>query len=73
MLMVNQVFPMKKQVPLEGLYLSQRLRELATEIGRSVVLSDFLTDKNGAVAKAGKEAHFQIFHSRVDLLYIISY
>ncbi len=60
MLMVNQVFPVKKQVPLEGLYLGQRLREMATEIGRSVVLTDFLTDKNGVVAKLGKDAHFQI-------------
>ena len=60
MLMINQVFPIKKQAPLEGLYLDQRLREMATEIGRSVVLTDFLTDKNGVVAKAGKDGNFQI-------------
>lgn len=57
---VEQVFPMKKQVPLEGLYLDQRLMEMATEIGRSLVLTDFLIDKNGVVAKAGKDGHFQI-------------
>ena len=60
MLKVNQVFPVKKQVPLEGLYLDQRLMEMAREIGRSLVLTDFLTDKNGVVAKASKDGHFQI-------------
>ena len=60
MLMINQVFPVKKQVPLEGLYLDQGLQDMAAEIGRSVVLTDYLTDKNGVVAKAGKDGHFQI-------------
>jgi riboflavin biosynthesis pyrimidine reductase len=60
MLKVNQVFPLKKQAPLEGLYLDERLREMATEIGRSLVLTDFLTDKNGVVAKAGQDVQFQI-------------
>jgi hypothetical protein len=44
--MINQVFPVKRQVPLEGLYLDQRLMERAAEIGKSLVLTDFLTDKN---------------------------
>src|SRR5574341_1548623 len=60
MLMINQVFPVKKQVPLEGLYLSQRLMDIAAELGRHVVLTDFLTDKNGVVAKATKDGHFEI-------------
>jgi len=60
MLKIKQVLPAKKQVPLEGLYLDQRLMEMATEIGRSVVFADFLTDKNGVVAKAGKDGQFQI-------------
>src|SRR5262245_44035511 len=60
MLMIDQVFPVKKQVPLEGLYLGQRLIDIATEMGRRVVLTDFLTDKNGVVAKATKDAHFEI-------------
>jgi riboflavin biosynthesis pyrimidine reductase len=58
--MINQVFPVKKQVLLEGLYLGQRLMDLAAEIGRSVVLTDFLTDKNGVVAKVTKAAQFEI-------------
>ena len=60
MLMINQVFPEEKQVPLVGLYLGQRLMEMAAEIGRHVVLTDYLTDKNGVVAKATKDAHFEI-------------
>jgi len=60
MLKVNQVFPVKKQVPLQGLYLDQRLRELAAEIGRSLVLTNFLTDKNGVVSKADQDGRFQI-------------
>ena len=58
--MINQVFPVKRQVPLEGLYLDQRLMERAAEIGRSLVLTDFLTDKNGVIAKATKDGHFEI-------------
>src|SRR5215475_3179245 len=60
MLMINQEFPVKKQVPLEGLYLGQRLVELAAEIHRHVVLTDYLTDKAGVVAKATKNHHFEI-------------
>jgi hypothetical protein len=54
------VFPVKKQVPLEGLYLDQKLLDLAAHMGRSLVLTDYLTDKNGVVAKAGKKGQFQI-------------
>jgi len=60
MRMINQVFPAKKQVPLERLYLGQRLMEIAVELGRGVVFTDFLTDKNGVVAKATQGAHFEI-------------
>ena len=60
MRMIDQVFPVKKQVPLEGLYLDQKLQDLAAQMGRSLVLTDYLTDKNGVVAKAGKDGQFQI-------------
>lgn len=59
-LKVTQVLPVKKQVSLEGLYLGQRSLEMSKKIGRSVVFANFLTDKNGVVAKADKSAHFQI-------------
>jgi hypothetical protein len=57
---IDQLFPGRERVPLEGLYLDQRLMDLATQIGRSVVLSDYLTDKNGVVARAGRDGRFQI-------------
>jgi len=60
MSMINQVFPVMKQVPLEGLYLGQRLKDMATEMGKGLVLTDYLTDQNGVVAKADKDGHFQI-------------
>ena len=60
MQMIDQMFPIKRQVPLDGLYLGERLQELAAALGRSLVLTDYVTDKNGVVAKADKDAHFQI-------------
>ena len=53
--MTNQVFPVKRQMSLDGLYLAQRLIDMATKIGIGLVLTDFLTDQNGVVAKAGKD------------------
>ena len=60
MVRINQVFPIKKEVPLEGLYLDEKLREIATGIGRRVVLTNFLTDQNGVIAKADKDGRFQV-------------
>jgi riboflavin biosynthesis pyrimidine reductase len=60
MTMLNQVFPVQKQVPLEGLYLNQGLMDMANELGRSLVLTDYLTDQNGVVAKADKNGKFQV-------------
>ena len=60
MVMINQVFPVKRQVPLEGLYLGERLMEKAADLRRSLVLTDYLMDKNGVIAKAAKEGHFEI-------------
>jgi riboflavin biosynthesis pyrimidine reductase len=59
-LKVTQLLPVKKRVLLEGLYLDQRLLKMSKTIGKSVVFADFLTDKNGIVAKADKPAHFQV-------------
>jgi riboflavin biosynthesis pyrimidine reductase len=59
-MMINQIFPVKRQVPLDGLYLDQRLQDRAAKIGRSLVLTDYLTDKNGVIAKATKDGHFEI-------------
>ena len=58
--MLDQVFPVKKQVPLEGLYLGQELLDKAAELGRSLVLTDYLADQNGVIAKAANDGHFAI-------------
>lgn len=58
--MIDQVFPVKQKVSLEGLYLGQRLLDVAKEIGRSIVLTNFLTDKNGVIATLGKDGQFQV-------------
>jgi len=58
--MIEQVFPVKRQVPLEGLYLDQRLAERAAALGRSLILTDFLADENGVIAKVTKDGRFEI-------------
>ena len=60
MVMISQVFPVKREVSLEGLYLDQQLQARAAQMGKSLVLTDFLTDKNGVIAKAAKEGQFEI-------------
>ena len=44
---VSQVFPEKKEVLLEGLYLGQRLAEMSAKMGRTLVIASFLTDRKG--------------------------
>jgi riboflavin biosynthesis pyrimidine reductase len=58
--LVTQVFPEKRLVPLEGLYLGQKLAEISAKIGRSLVIANFLTDRNGVIAKADEHHHFQV-------------
>ena len=57
---VTQVLPEEKQLPLEGLYLGQRLAAESAKISRSLVITDFLTDRNGVIAKADEHHHFQV-------------
>jgi len=59
-MVIDQVYPVKKKMPLEGLYLDERLMDAAVQSGRSLVLTNFLTDQNGVVAKANEEGHFQV-------------
>lgn len=60
MTMLKQVFPVQKQVPLDGLYLNERLMKLADRLGRSLVLTNYLTDQNGVVAKQDRDGKFQV-------------
>jgi hypothetical protein len=57
---VSQVFPEKKQMPLEGLYLGQRLAEISRKIGRALVITNFMMDRNGVIAKAGAQHDFHV-------------
>ena len=57
---VTQLFPEKQQVPLEGLYLDQRLSEISAKIGRTLVIANFLSDMNGIIAKRDEQNNFQI-------------
>lgn len=57
---ITQVFPEKKPAQLEGLYLGEKLAGIAAKIGRSLVITDFLTDRNGVIAKTDGQHHFQV-------------
>lgn len=57
---VTQLLPEKQQLPLRGLYLGQRLAEISAQIGRALVIADFLTDRNGVIAKADEQHNFQV-------------
>src|SRR6202142_1048500 len=57
---VTQVLPEKKQLPLEGLYLGQKLIEVSGRIERTLVIANFLTDKNGVIAKVDEHHNFQV-------------
>jgi riboflavin biosynthesis pyrimidine reductase len=57
---VTQVFPEERQVPLEGLYLGQRLADISARIGRPLVITDYLCDRNGVIAKADEHHEYQV-------------
>ncbi len=57
---VTQIFPQRRRAPLEGLYLTQRLAATAEKMGRSLVLTNFITDQNGVIAKGDGEEHSHV-------------
>ncbi len=57
---VTEVFPEKRELPLKGLYLGQELAKMAAQMGKTLVVTTFLTDKNGVIAKADQDHHFHI-------------
>ncbi len=57
---VTQALPEKKQLPLEGLYLRQELAKMAAQRQRPLVVTTYLTDINGVIAKADEQYHFHI-------------
>ncbi len=57
---VTQISPTARLAPLEGLYLGERLAEIPSRIGHSLVFANFLTDRNGVIAAAGPKGGLQV-------------
>ena len=57
---VTEVFPEKKQLPLQGLYLDQGLVSMSAKLQHALVLTTYLTDQNGVIAKADEHGHFRV-------------
>ncbi len=57
---VTELLPEAKQLPLRGLYLNQGLAQIAVRMQTSLVLTNYLTDKNGVIAKADEHYDFHV-------------
>jgi hypothetical protein len=57
---VAELIPLKRELPLDGLYLSQGLAKMSAEMQRALVLTTYLTDSNGVIAKADEQGHFRV-------------
>ncbi len=57
---VTEILPEKKQLPLQGLYLDEGLAEMSAQMQRALVLTNFLTDRNGVIARTDEHHHFQV-------------
>lgn len=47
---VQELKPEKRVIPLEGLYLAHRLKEVSRKLNRAVVISNYVTDVNDVIA-----------------------
>jgi riboflavin biosynthesis pyrimidine reductase len=59
-IMVDQDLPETKQMSFEGLYLDQGLVGLSEKIGRPIVVSDFLADRNGVIAVTDEQGSSRV-------------
>jgi len=57
---VLEVMPDKRVMPLENLYLSQRLHNVAENLGRSIVYANYLCDLNEVIAVKGQDGFFRV-------------
>lgn len=57
---VTELLPEKRQLPRRGLYLDQGLAELSAQKPRALVVTTFLADENGVIAKAEEDQHFEV-------------
>jgi dihydrofolate reductase len=57
---VTEVLPEKRQRPLRGLYLDHGLAKQWVQRHQALVITTFLADANGVIAKAGQDKHFEV-------------
>jgi hypothetical protein len=57
---ITQLLPVRQDIPLEGSYLGQKLAGLSARVHRPLVITNFLTDRNGVIAKAVRPHEFQV-------------
>jgi riboflavin biosynthesis pyrimidine reductase len=57
---LTQLLPVRQDIALEGSYLAQGLANLSARIQRPLVITNFLTDRNGVIAKAVNQHEFQV-------------
>jgi riboflavin biosynthesis pyrimidine reductase len=57
---VTQLFPKRKQVLLESMYLNQDLPGISKQIGRPIVVTAYVTDRKGIVAKTDENHKLQV-------------
>jgi riboflavin biosynthesis pyrimidine reductase len=53
MMVIRQIEPEERRVPLEGMYLSHGLQELAKSLDRPIVVANYVTDLNDVIAIEG--------------------
>ncbi len=56
----TEILPEKRQLPLQGLYLDEGLAEMSAQLQKALVLTNFLTDMNGVIARTDEHHHFQV-------------
>lgn len=57
---VTEILPTRRKLPLEGLYLKQDLVSLTAQLHKALVLSTYITDIHGVIAKADDQGHFHV-------------
>ncbi len=57
---VTQLFPKRKKVPLESMYLDQDLPGISRQVGRPIVVTAYITDRKGIVANSDGNHKLQV-------------
>jgi riboflavin biosynthesis pyrimidine reductase len=57
---VTQLSPEESRLPLKGLYLDQRLAEIAAKLSRPLVLTNYVTDRSGVIAVMDENRRYRV-------------